>query len=71
MLFIVELPGVSFKTGDFEQNEHCGTHVDAPAHFGKGKWSIGDIPLQRLSGPGVGIDISERARYTYYEFDKF
>ena len=41
--------------------EHIGTHMDAPAHFTKGKWHINDIPLVNLIGPAVVIDISSRA----------
>jgi len=41
--------------------EHSGTHVDSPSHFGLGKWTIDQIPLDRLSGPGVVIDISKKA----------
>jgi kynurenine formamidase len=42
--------------------EHCGTHMDAPAHFAEGKWRIGDVPFQRLIGPGVVVDIEQRAK---------
>lgn len=27
---------------------HTGTHLDAPAHFARGRWSVADIPLDRL-----------------------
>ena len=35
--------------------------MDSPAHFGLGKWTINQIPLDRLSGPGVVIDIRKKA----------
>ena len=55
--------GYWFESNDFTQNEHCGTHTDAPSHFAKGRWRVGDIPMERLIGPGVIIDISEKAKY--------
>ena len=36
--------------------------MDAPVHFAKGKWTVEQIPLSRLVGPGVLIDISARAK---------
>ncbi len=46
---------------------HCGTHLDAPFHFGplcEGKPSrrISDIPLEWCYGPGVMLDVSHRKR---------
>ncbi|KAK3108348.1 hypothetical protein FSP39_006075 [Pinctada imbricata] len=38
-----------------------GTHMDAPAHFGKGKWRTQHIPIERLMGPGVIINIKNKA----------
>lgn len=35
--------------------EHTGTHVDAPAHFIHGGWTVDRIPPERLTGPGVVI----------------
>lgn len=43
------------------QSEHSGTHTDAPAHFFQDRWRIGDIPLERLYGPGVVIDIKNKS----------
>jgi kynurenine formamidase len=41
--------------------EHGGTHLDAPLHFAEGHPSIGDVPLDRLIGPAVVIDVSKQA----------
>ena len=42
--------------------EHGGTHMDAPNHFVKeGAHAIHQIPPQSLFGPGVVIDITDRA----------
>lgn len=41
--------------------EHGGTHLDAPIHFGEGKRTADQIPLDQLVGPGLVLDISESA----------
>jgi kynurenine formamidase len=39
--------------------EHGGTHIDAPVHFSEGRQATDEIPLRRLIGPGVVIDVQE------------
>ena len=41
--------------------EHGGTHLDAPIHFSETGNSSADIPLERLIGPAVVIDVSAKA----------
>lgn len=41
--------------------EHGGTHLDAPAHFGKGKRTTEQVPLEQLMAPAAVIDISAKA----------
>jgi kynurenine formamidase len=41
--------------------EHGGTHLDAPIHFAEGTWSADQIPVDRLVGPAVVIDVSSFA----------
>jgi len=41
--------------------EHGGTHLDAPIHFAKGTQAIDEIPLDRLIGSAIVVDVSERA----------
>jgi kynurenine formamidase len=41
--------------------EHGGTHLDAPVHFAQGRLSTEQIPLDRLMGPAVVLDVSARA----------
>ena len=41
--------------------EHGGTHIDAPIHFLEGGPDVASIPLGRLIGPAVVIDISAQA----------
>src|ERR1043165_4630179 len=40
--------------------EHGGTHLDAPIHFGAGKNTADQIPLQQLIAPAVVIDVEPR-----------
>jgi arylformamidase len=41
---------------------HTGTHVDAPIHFDPNGIGVDEIPLERLMGPAVKIDLRGRAR---------
>jgi len=41
--------------------EHGGTHLDAPIHFSEGKHAADQIPLERLMGSAVVVDVSEQA----------
>lgn len=41
--------------------EHGGTHLDAPIHFAEGRNTADEIPLDRLMGSALVVDISERA----------
>lgn len=43
-------------------HEHHGTHLDAPIHFGKGKWAADEIPEASLVCPAVVIHVHERAK---------
>lgn len=45
---------------DYASNEHVGTHVDAPNHFAKEHWGVSEIPLDRLIGPAIKIDVSDK-----------
>lgn len=42
--------------------EHFATHIDAPAHFAKGSWTVDQIPPDRLIAPLVLIDISAKSK---------
>jgi len=44
----------------FSLPEHYGTHIDAPAHFAKGLWTVDQIPPERLIAPLVVIDIKKK-----------
>ncbi len=53
--------GYYYAANRFSTAEHGGTHIDAPIHFAEGKPTVDQIPLERLVGPGVVIDVSEKA----------
>jgi len=50
--------GFYYASNSFFTPEHGGTHLDAPVHFAKGKWSIDQVPLQQLLGEAIVIDVS-------------
>ena len=52
--------GEGYVGGTFSSDEHFGTHLDAPAHFG-GAWTVDRIPVDRLVRPGICINIAGRA----------
>ncbi|XP_052760166.1 isatin hydrolase-like [Mya arenaria] len=43
--------------------EHGSTHVDAPAHYAQGRAHLHEIPVEQLIGPGVMIDITDKAKH--------
>ena len=53
--------GFYYEAYNYCAAEHGGTHLDAPSHFAKGKWSTDQIPLDNLTGEAVVIDVSPRA----------
>ena len=53
--------GYYYEANSFSSAEHGGTHLDAPVHFAEGKWTTDAIPLDRLIGPGVVVDVSDIA----------
>jgi len=36
---------------------HCGTHMDAPVHFGVGDQSIDQLDVSKLIGPAWVVDV--------------
>lgn len=50
--------GFYYEAYNFCAAEHGGTHLDAPVHFAKGKWASDEIPIDRLCGETVVIDVS-------------
>lgn len=53
--------GYFYAAYDFSAAEHGGTHLDAPIHFAEGGQAAHEIPLERLMGPAVVVDVAEEA----------
>ncbi len=51
--------GYWYAANRFRSAEHGGTHIDAPIHFAEGKLTVDAIPLERLMGAAVVIDVSD------------
>lgn len=45
--------------------EHGGTHLDAPIHFARDGEAVDAIPVERLVGPAVVLDVREQATSDY------
>jgi kynurenine formamidase len=54
--------GYYYSSFHFSAEEHGGTHFDAPMHFAEGGNSIEKVPVDRLTGEGVVVDVKEMAR---------
>jgi kynurenine formamidase len=53
--------GYFYAANSFFTSEHGGTHLDAPIHFAEGRLTVDKIPLDRLIGPAVVIDVVEQS----------
>jgi kynurenine formamidase len=53
--------GYYYAANNFSTSEHGGTHLDAPIHFAEGRQTADQIPLDRLVGEAVVIDVVARA----------
>src|SRR4030095_7335856 len=51
--------GYYYAANSFFTSEHGGTHIDAPIHFAEGHQTVDKIPLDRLIGPSVVIDVTQ------------
>lgn len=54
--------GWYYAANNFAGAEHGGTHLDSPIHFARGGYTADEIPLRRLVGPGVNIDVRAQAQ---------
>lgn len=53
--------GYYYAANNFFTSEHGGTHIDSPVHFARGRQTVEQIPLDRLVGQAVVIDVTDRA----------
>ena len=50
--------GYYYASNRLEMAEHGGTHIDAPIHFSRGGQTLDQVPIERLVGAGVRIDVA-------------
>ena len=55
---LASLEREGFETRLLVMADHTGTHVDAPRHFFPSREGPAEIPVERLVGPGVLVDLS-------------
>ncbi len=53
--------GFFYSAYAFCAPEHGGTHLDAPIHFGEGRWPVDQVPVDRLVRPAIVIDVAAAA----------
>ena len=53
--------GWFYASNSFSTPEHGGTHMDAPIHFDEAGPTVDKVPLDRLIGAAIVIDVSARA----------
>jgi len=54
--------GFYYASNKFTTAEHGGTHIDAPRHFAQGHETVDQIPLDRLMGPAILVDVSAKCQ---------
>ena len=54
--------GYYYAANNFSTAEHGGTHIDAPIHFAKNGQTVDQIPLEKLIGNAIKIDVSSKAQ---------
>ena len=54
--------GYFYQAGRFCAAEHGGTHIDAPIHFYRDRHTVDAIPLGRLIGSGVVVDVTRQCQ---------
>ncbi|MCL6266477.1 cyclase family protein [Flagellimonas myxillae] len=53
--------GYYYSAFNFSTAEHGGTHIDAPIHFAEKGLTVDQLPLEKLMGPAIKIDVSAMA----------
>lgn len=52
--------GYFYSAYRYSAAEHGGTHLDSPVHFAKGRHTVDEIPLERLMGPAIVVDVTKQ-----------
>lgn len=50
--------GYYYAANNIAAAEHGGTHLDSPVHFAEGRHTTDQVPLERLIGPAVVVDVT-------------
>ena len=58
---VKSLPDDPLNVTEMQMVVHIGTHVDSPRHFFMDGPAFHEIPLDRLSGPGVVVSVTDKA----------
>lgn len=53
--------GYFYAANRYRASEHGGTHLDSPIHFARDRQTVDQIPLERLTGLAVVVDVSAAA----------
>jgi kynurenine formamidase len=53
--------GYYYAANNVFTSEHGGTHLDSPVHFAQGRQTVDRIPIERLVGPAVVVDVTAAA----------
>ena len=53
--------GYYYAANNFFTSEHGGTHIDAPIHFAQGHQTVDEIPVNRLLGDAIVVDVTSAA----------
>lgn len=53
--------GWHYAANNFRAAEHGGTHLDAPIHFARNGNTADEIPLRKLAGAAVNVDVRAKA----------
>lgn len=53
--------GYYYAANNLFTAEHGGTHIDSPIHFAEGRLTVDRIPVDRLVGPAVVVDVTRQA----------
>ncbi len=57
---IADLKDDGWREKRLHLNTHCGTHVDAPAHFLAAGENLDEIPLTSFFGEGLIVDVRKK-----------
>src|SRR4030095_13990724 len=53
--------GYYYAANSLFTSEHGGTHIDAPIHFAQGHQAVDAIPLNRLMGGALIVDVTAQS----------